>query len=86
MTEGEYRVGISFNPGKMPDVDYIKEAAADLIDYVMANGNDDRCTAIACTEIESAAMWAVKSVTKPDRNVDAVRGKRYPLEPELAHV
>ena len=67
MTEGEYRVGVSFNPGGNDHVTHIKEAAAALIDYVQANGKDGRCTSIACTEIESAAMWAVKSVTKPEK-------------------
>ena len=70
MTEGEYRVGISFNPGGAEahdQVNHIKEAAAALIDYILANGKDKRCAAVACTEIESAAMWGVKSVTKPDR-------------------
>jgi hypothetical protein len=33
-TTGEYRVGISFNPGGNPMVDKIKRAAADLIDLV----------------------------------------------------
>jgi len=66
-TEGMYRVGIDFNPGGNPHVDQIKATAAAMIDYVIEHGNDARCTAIACTEIESAAMWAVKSVTKPDR-------------------
>lgn len=68
-TEGMYRVGSSFNPGNNPQVDQIKAATATLIDYVLEHGKDQRCTAIACTEIESAAMWAVKSVTKPEREV-----------------
>ena len=75
MTEGEYRVGINFNPGGHPQVDHIKRVAADLIDYIMANGKDPHCADTAATEIESAAMWGVKSVTKPARNVDEVRGK-----------
>ena len=66
-TEGEYRVGIDFNPGGHEQVNHIKLAAAQLIDYVTEHGKDPRCTAIACTELESAAMWAVKSVTKPAR-------------------
>ena len=67
MTEGEYRVGISFNPGGNPHVDHIKEVVAGLIDYILEYGKDGRCAAIAATEIESAAMWGVKSVTKPAR-------------------
>ncbi|MET4696959.1 hypothetical protein V5J34_004925 [Endozoicomonas sp. NE35] len=66
-TEGEYRVGVSFNPGGNADVDLIKRLAASLIDAVGAAGKDHRCTAIAQTAIEEGAMWAVKSVTKPER-------------------
>ena len=39
-TEGEKRVGVSFNPSKKPDV-------------------------VAAEQIESAVMWAVKSVVRP---------------------
>ncbi len=66
-TEGQHRVGVSFNPGKSPDVDHIKAEAASLIDFVLEYGKDERCTSIAVEQIESAAMWAVKSVTKPER-------------------
>ena len=64
MTEGQYRVGISFNPNNSSEVDYIKNKVSVLIDFIIANGKDQRCTAIACSEFESAAMWAVKSITK----------------------
>lgn len=67
MTEGEYRVGISFNPGGNEDVDTIKSLSAELIDMVSALGNDDRTMALAQKAYEEAAMWAVKSITKPDR-------------------
>ena len=67
-TEGEYRVGISFNPGGHEQVNTIKQLTAGLIDFIREHGKDDRCTAIACTEFESAAMWAVKSVTKEPKN------------------
>jgi len=67
MTEGEHRVGIAFNPGKKSEVDGIKTLAAAMIDNIIAWGKDDRCTEIACAEIESGAMWAVKSITKPPR-------------------
>ena len=66
-TEGEYLVGISFNPGGSEDVNTLKRMAADFIDYVREHGKDGRCTSLAVTKIESAAMWAVKSVTKPPR-------------------
>lgn len=72
MTEGEYRVGISFNPSAIPAVDSIKRAAADFIDALAPIAADRehpgaRCASIAMTEIESAAMWAVKAVTKQPR-------------------
>jgi len=68
MSEGEYRVGISFNPGGNSNVHNIKSMAAALIDYIIEHGKDPRCTALACTEIETAAMYGVKSVTKPPRD------------------
>lgn len=69
MTEGEYRVGKSFNPSANADVDEIKAMAAAFIDKCNGIASDRnhpgaRCAAIAMTEIESAAMWAVKAVTK----------------------
>lgn len=67
MTEGEYLVGKSFNPGGLDSVNEIKKKAADLIDYIYANGKDGRCTALAVTAIEEGAMWGVKSATKPER-------------------
>lgn len=72
LTEGGYRVGVTFNPSNNEAVDHIKAAAANLIDYLapIANNRDHpgaRCASIAMTEIESAAMWAVKAVTKQPR-------------------
>lgn len=72
MTEGEYRVGISFNPSNNPAVDSIKVKAAALIDELNVISMDRnhpgaRCASIAMTEIESAAMWGVKAVTKQSR-------------------
>lgn len=70
MTEGEYRVGISFNPSTNPLVDDVKKKAANLIDLMHEISIDRshpgaRCASIAMTEFESAAMWAVKAITKP---------------------
>lgn len=74
MTKGEYRVGITFNPSADDMVGKIKRAAADLIDLIetitTSGGGDQynevtRLKALAQTEIESAAMWAVKAATKP---------------------
>lgn len=72
LTEGGYRVGVTFNPSNNESVDHIKGMAANLIDYLAPIASDRdhpgaRCAAIAMTEIESAAMWAVKAVTKPRR-------------------
>lgn len=74
MTKGEYRVGINFNPSADDTVGKIKRQAADLIDLIetiTTDGETDqyaevpRLKALAQTEIESAAMWAVKAATKP---------------------
>ena len=67
MTEGEYLVGKSFNPGGLDSVNEIKQKAADLIDCVRKHGVDGRCTALSVTAIEEGAMWGVKSATKPER-------------------
>ena len=79
MTKGEYRVGIAFNPSNDDMVGQIKRRAADLIDLIddipvpsvdsqdsaMHSNEVARLRALAQTEIESAAMWAVKAATKP---------------------
>lgn len=72
LSEGNYRVGRSFNPSGSEEVDAIKRAAAELIDMLTPISSDRghpgaRCASIAMTEIESAAMWAVKAVTKQAR-------------------
>jgi hypothetical protein len=73
MTKGEYRVGINFNPSADHMVGKIKRQAADLIDLIESitagHGGDQynevtRLKALAQTDIESAAMWAVKAATK----------------------
>lgn len=70
MSEGEYRVGVDFNPSKDPDVDDIKTLTACLIDLIEKSGKYGRCTALAMTAYEEAAMWAVKSITKKTENAD----------------
>lgn len=78
MTLGEYRVGITFNPGGNKMVDEIKRAAASLIDLIEGIPVPDdaakltlsevgRLKALAMTQVEQAAMWAVKAATKPKR-------------------
>lgn len=74
-SRGAYRVGSTFNPSANEMVDQIKGIAADLIDLIetipsdreTVRGNEaGRLKALAQTEIESAAMWAVKAATKRD--------------------
>ena len=72
LSEGEYRVGVSFNPSNNPRVDAIKALAARFIDELFSLSLERdhpgaRCASIAMTEMESAAMWAVKAVTKQPR-------------------
>jgi hypothetical protein len=69
LSEGQWRVGVTFNPSGNEQVGAIKEMASAWIDYLAPIASDRdhpgaRCAAIAMTEIESAAMWAVKAVTK----------------------
>ncbi len=70
-TKGEYRVGITFNPGGHAGVEEIKRCAAHLIDYIESiavestNPEVKRLAALAQTAFEDGAMWAVKAVTKP---------------------
>ena len=74
MTKGEYRVGITFNPGGHEEVNRIKAQAANLIDLIdeidgTVNSEVDRLKVLAMTHVEDAAMWAVKAVTKPEWTV-----------------
>ena len=69
MSKGNERVGVSFNPSGDLNVANLKSRVALLIDdleeLVQERGEAGRCAAIAQTEFESAAMWAVKALTKP---------------------
>ncbi len=79
MTKGEYRVGINFNPSNDDTVGKIKRAAADLIDLIdtipgaevrdLRGAEVGRLKALAQTNVEDAAMWAVKAATKPSAGV-----------------
>ena len=68
MTKGEARVGVDFNPGGNAQIDRIKRHAADLIDLVedlpAGDGETARLKSVAQTEIEGAAMWAVKAAAR----------------------
>jgi hypothetical protein len=74
MTLGSYRVGLDFNPDNNNHVSEIKSAAARWIDYLEAYTQLDgipheahRLVEIAQEHIETAAMFAVKAVTKKPR-------------------
>lgn len=72
MTEGEYRVGITFNPSSDGLVDRIKQDTAALIDLINESNGENRTKANAMDAFEVAAMWAVKSVTKPPRDFGVI--------------
>jgi hypothetical protein len=68
-TKGQYRVGVDFNPSGRDDVNFIKEVAANLIDFIedihdLGDGEIKRLKALAQTAIEEGQMWAVKAATK----------------------
>ena len=71
-TLGAHRVGVAFNPTRSTAVAAIKRQAAALIDAIEridARGSQEivRLKALAMTDVESAAMWAVKAATHPHR-------------------
>lgn len=67
-SEGVRRVIKSFNPSGNKNIDEIKTIAAQLIDKVnRLEGTDidlERLKETAKTQIEGAAMWAVKAAAK----------------------
>lgn len=75
MTKGEYRVGVNFNPGGHSQVDGVKQITAGLIDEMQPivmngmNAEAARCAEIAQQHYETAAMWAVKAITKPEEEM-----------------
>lgn len=78
LSKGEHRVGIAFNPSNDATIDVIKRLAADLIDKIDGiplpemdrEGEDEvfRLKAKAQTDVEEAAMWAVKAVVRSRRS------------------
>lgn len=67
-TLGEKRVRTEFNPSDDSIVQNIKERIAEAINYVNDNVNpldseQGRLKSLALTELETAAMWAVKAAT-----------------------
>lgn len=74
---GEKRVGVSFNPSHLTAVDDIKKKAAELIDLIAelpapTVGNEagevQRLKALAMTDFETGAMYAVKAAVKGSTN------------------
>jgi len=66
VTEGCYRVGVSFNPSGSIRIDEVKLEAARLIDDMLAivakGGDAARSAALAATHIEIACMLTVKAI------------------------
>jgi len=61
---GETRVRTEFNPSNEGIVDQIKQKSAELINMCEdLKGKDPRIAALAQTNYELAAMWAVKLAT-----------------------
>ena len=77
LTYGQKAVGITFNPGGMPEVNRIKELSADLIDELYTQLNDSGAKDIggrlnfektdqfvlAIRKIQEGQMWGVKATT-----------------------
>lgn len=69
-TFGQRAVGIDFNPSGREDVNFCKQAFADIIDQMHAlREREDsspevrRLCSVAITEAQTAQMWAVKALT-----------------------
>tara|TARA_R110000803_G_scaffold180290_1_gene242697 strand:- start:424 stop:714 length:291 start_codon:yes stop_codon:yes gene_type:complete len=81
LTTGQFRVGVDFNPSGNVHVDFVKEQLAQMIDYIYEHGRDNRCNDASAINLESAAMWAVKSITKREIVGFAVAPTKEPSEP-----
>jgi len=63
-TVGEQRVRTEFNPSQSDTVNQIKQKTAELINLCEdLKSKDPRLAALAQTEYENAAMWAIKAAT-----------------------
>lgn len=71
LTLGQRRVGVRFNPSENPNVDHIKWEVSQLIDWCDARRADSfsmeaqECFREGMKQLENAAMWIVKGLTKP---------------------
>ena len=84
-TVGQSRVRASFNPSENPSVSKIKALAAELIDFCEGLKTlDPRLAAIAQTNFETGAMYAVKLVTTPTKVEEAKPEAENKPEGEVA--
>lgn len=58
-------VNRDFNPSKSPEVDAIKQGFRDLELQILKLCPEGRRRSVALTHLETAAMFAVKSVFEP---------------------
>ena len=69
LTFGEKAVGLTFNPGNNPEVDFCKRKFAEVIDQMnalrtaSADPEVKRMASVAITDAQTAQMWAVKAIT-----------------------
>ena len=70
LTYGQKAVGITFNPGGMPEVNRIKKLSAALIDELYKqrsdnsdNGETSAQFTLAIRKIQEGQMWGVKATT-----------------------
>lgn len=72
LTYGQKAVGLTFNPSNDDKVAMCKQRYADLIDEMNELRNRtvsqevERMCSIAITELQTAQMWSVKSLTWKD--------------------
>ena len=72
LTYGQKAVGLTFNPSNDDKVAMCKKRYADLIDEMNELRNRtvsqevERMCSIAITELQTAQMWSVKSLTWKD--------------------
>lgn len=73
LTYGQKAVGINFNLSEQPAVDVCKQRYADAIDEMnnlrhnqSTSQEQKRLCSVAITELQTAQMWAVKSLTWTD--------------------
>lgn len=72
LTYGQKAVGLTFNPSGDEFVNQCKQGFADLIDLMILKRSESesseqkRLCSVTITELQTAQMWAVKSLTWKD--------------------